>query len=178
MILSNPSKVTSLQYQGGMPYREYFIQIDTKRQFPLRATIAAVIFVSLYGLLYLASTTAFNSIITTTILFLDITYAIPQGIVLFQGRKKTLPVRPLDLGAWGYVINVFSVCWTTLLGVMVCFPPALPVALESMNYSSVIVVGIFGVFIALWYTIGGGFEGPKIDLVALSEANAAEKRRN
>lgn len=76
------------------------------------------------------------------------------------------------------MINVFSVCWTIVLGVMVCFPPALPVTLGSMNYSSVIVVGIFGIFVALWYAIGVRFEGPNIDLVALSEANAVCKRRN
>ncbi|CAG8948961.1 hypothetical protein HYFRA_00002089 [Hymenoscyphus fraxineus] len=163
---------------GGTPYKDYFIHIDTHRQFPLRATLAAVTFVSIYGLLYLASTTAFNSILTTTVFFLDLTYAIPQGILLFRGRgKTTLPDRPLDLGTWGYVVNSFSVVWTVLLAVMVCFPTRFPTEIGSMNWAAVIIVGILGVVGFLWVYVGDGFEGPKIDLRALSEANGGEKRR-
>ncbi|KAG9232017.1 amino acid/polyamine transporter I [Amylocarpus encephaloides] len=160
---------------GGLPYKNFFLHIDEKRDFPFRTTVAAVVFISIYGLLYLASTTAFNSIVTSAVLFLNITYAVPQAIVAVQGRKS-LPVRPLDLGNFGYFVNIFAPCWVTLLGIMICFPPALPVVVESMNYSSLILVGIFGVFLFLWYTIGGNFEGPKIDMVALSEVNALEKR--
>lgn len=159
-----------------MPYGDFFVHIDKKLQFPLRTTIACITFVCLYGLLYLASTTAFNSIVTSAVLILNITFAIPQAIVIVQGRKKSLPIRPLNLGKLGYLVNIFSPLWVTLLGVMICFPPALPVKVDTMNYSSVILVGIFGAFIGIWFTIGHRFEGPKIDMLLLNEANALEKR--
>ena len=160
--------------QGGVPFKDYFVHIDEKMDFPLRTTVAAATFIALYGCLYLASTTAFNSIVTAAVLFLNITYAIPQAIVAVQGREKVLPVRPLNLGRWGYVVNIFAPLWVTLLGIMVCFPPAIPVTVVSMNYSSVIIVGFFGIIVGFWFWIGKTFEGPKIDLGVLSEVNALE----
>ncbi|CAG7934397.1 unnamed protein product [Penicillium olsonii] len=128
--------------QHGVPFGEYFSKIHPKLQFPVNATVAAFIFTWIYGLLYLVSTTAFNSIVTSAVLFLNISYTVPQGILLVRGRK-CLPDRYLKLGWLGYFCNIFSVLWIILLGVLICMPPNLPVSLGSMNYTPVILVGIF-----------------------------------
>jgi hypothetical protein len=47
----------------GTPFHEFFSHVDTKLQFPARSTLLALVFISLYGLIYMASTTAFNSVI-------------------------------------------------------------------------------------------------------------------
>lgn len=157
-----------------MPKSKFFSHIDTKMELPLRTTVAAFVFACLYGLLYLASTTAFNSIVTSAVLFLNITYAVPQGILLSQGREKSLPARYLRLGALGYFCNTFSVLFIILLGVCVCMPPSLPVTTSTMNYTSVVLVGLFLVVIALWFVDGRkNFHGPAIDWELLKNANAA-----
>ncbi|VUC29731.1 unnamed protein product [Clonostachys rosea] len=159
---------------NGVPYSKYFTHINPKMELPLRTTIAAFIFSTLYGLLYLASTTAFNSIITSAVLFLNITYAVPQGILLFQGREKSLPTRYLRLGYLGYFCNLFSILFIVLLGVLVCMPPAIPVTIQSMNYTSVVMVGLFFIVIILWFVNGKkNFNGPKIDWELLEASNAA-----
>lgn len=56
--------------QRGIPYSEFFSHVDVYRDFPLRATVLSICFCCLYGLLYLASTTAFNSIVTGAVLYL------------------------------------------------------------------------------------------------------------
>ena len=53
-----------------MPYSGLFSQINKFYDFPVNTTILAVVFCSIYGLLYVASTTAFNSIITSAVLYL------------------------------------------------------------------------------------------------------------
>jgi choline transport protein len=127
--------------------------------------VATVIFVSIYGLLFLASSTAFNSIIATSVLFLNITFAVPQAFAAARGREKHLPSRPLNLGRHGYFVNIFSTILTVLIVILACFPPILPVFTENMNYSSVIVVGIFSALTILWFTIGNRtFVGPKLDM--------------
>jgi choline transport protein len=141
----------------------------------VNTTIAAVLFVCVYGLLYLASTTAFNSIVTSAVLFLNISYAIPLAIVAVRGRSKVLPVRAFNLGKFGYVLDIFAPFWVTLLAVMVCLPPTLPVALGTMNFSSVVLVGIFAIFVTFWFTIGKNFHGPRINFQAMNELNAIEK---
>jgi choline transport protein len=138
----------------------------------VRTTVAAFIFVLLYGLLYLASTTAFNSIITSAVLFLNVTYTVPQGILLVQGRAQHLPPRYLNLGVFGGVCNAFSVLWIVVLGVAVCMPPSIPVSTATMNYISVIITGLFVIIMVLWFVDGRKkFEGPHIDWDLMREVN-------
>jgi choline transport protein len=143
-------------------------------EFPVRTTVAACVFGCLYGLIYLASTTAFNSIITSAVLFLNISYAIPQAIVAIQGRSKVLPNRPFNLGRLGYICNIFSPLWITVMTVFVCFPPTLPATVSSMNYTAPIIVGLFICIIICWFTIGKRFKGPHIDWELLNTSNALE----
>ncbi|KAK5996415.1 Choline transport protein [Cladobotryum mycophilum] len=157
---------------NGVPYSSYFSHIDPRLGFPVRTTIAAFVFVCIYGLLYLASTTAFNSIITSAVLYLNITYAVPQVILLFKGRNQSLPPRYLNLGWLGYVCNAFAVLWVVVLGVFICMPPSLPVAAGSMNYTSVVAVSLFVIVLVLWVFSGRhSFEGPEIDWELLRVAN-------
>ncbi|OJJ36547.1 hypothetical protein ASPWEDRAFT_152042 [Aspergillus wentii DTO 134E9] len=149
----------------GLPFSEYFSRIDPGLKFPVRATIAAFLFTCIYGLLYLASSTAFNSIITTAVLFLTTTYVVPQGILLSQGRSRCLPEsRYLKLGYVGLFCNVFSVLYIIVLGTFLCFPPLLPVTKGSMSYTSPVLVGLFAVIVGMWFIFGRKkFQGPKID---------------
>ncbi|CAG8145989.1 unnamed protein product [Penicillium salamii] len=157
----------ALARDHGVPFGEFFSKIHPKFQFPVNATIAAFIFTWIYGLLYLASTTAFNSIVTSAVLFLNISYTVPQGILLARGRKS-LPDRYLKLGWLGYFCNIFSVLWIIILGVLICMPPNLPVSLGSMNYTPVILVGIFAIINLIWIFSGKKkFEGPQIDWNAM-----------
>ncbi|OQE01479.1 hypothetical protein PENSOL_c004G11758 [Penicillium solitum] len=82
----------------GTPFPDFFDNIDKRLEFPLRTTIASTVFAAIYGLIYLTSTTAFNSIITSAIALLNLSYAIPQAILVARGRAQCLPKRPLDLG--------------------------------------------------------------------------------
>ncbi|KAI4115980.1 MAG: hypothetical protein LQ345_003519 [Seirophora villosa] len=139
------------------------------KNFPVRATALSVCFCCLYGLLYLASTTAFNSIVTGAILYLNITYAVPQGILATRGRKASLPARDFDLGPVGLACNLLSPLLVAFIGTFICFPPQLPVAADNMNYTPVILTGLFAVILGLWYTRGAKkFIGPQIDWEALN----------
>ncbi|KAF2798207.1 amino acid transporter [Melanomma pulvis-pyrius CBS 109.77] len=162
---------------GGVPFATFFSKIDERLEFPVRTTVAAFAFVCLYGLLYLASTTAFNSIVTSAVLFLNITYVVPQAIVLVQGRGKSLPTRYLRLGYLGYFCNGFSMLWIVVLGVTICMPPSLPVTVGSMNYTSVCLVGLFSIIICFWFTTGKNFKGPQIDRDAIQAANALSQKK-
>lgn len=155
----------------GTPFPDFFDSIDKRLEFPLRTTIASTVFAAIYGLIYLASTTAFNSIITSAVTLLNLSYAIPQAILVTRGRAQSLPKRPLDLGRWGYVCNVFAPLWITVLGVMICFPPDLPVTVGSMNYSAPVLVALFLIILVFWGLIGDEFKGPNIDWEMLDLKN-------
>ncbi|KAF2168982.1 hypothetical protein M409DRAFT_65312 [Zasmidium cellare ATCC 36951] len=156
----------------GTPFPQFFTHISPRLHFPVRSTLAAFTFACLYGLLYLASTTAFNSIMTSAVLFLNLSYAIPQGILLVRGRARMLPTRYLSLGWFGTFCNAFAVVWTAVLTVITCFPPSLPVTVAAMNYTSVVLVGMILIVLGLWFAVGRKkFTGPKISWEMLEEAN-------
>ncbi|KAI1628725.1 amino acid/polyamine transporter I [Exophiala viscosa] len=148
---------------NGLPFSNYFAHIDEKLAFPVRTTLASVVFTAIYGLLYLASSTAFNSIITSAVLFLNITLALPQAILVIRGRNTHLPRRYVNLGWVGYFCNIFSPLWIIVLTALVCMPPSIPVEVGTMNYTSPILVGLFAIVIGSWFIYGHQFEGPKID---------------
>ena len=137
---------------NGLPYSKVFAKVHQGHEVPVNATIFTGVFCTLYGLIYIGSTTAFNSFIATSILFLNITYAIPQGIALVRGRKNTLPSRQFDLGtAFGVFCNAFSVVWVALFSVIFCFPYFRPVKASTMNYVSVIMAGVVLFMALLWF---------------------------
>jgi choline transport protein len=70
--------------------------------------------------------------------------------------------------------NVFALCWIPVLIVLVCMPPALPIAVESMNYTSPILVGIVVIIVGGYFVFGKHFEGPNIDWDMLNAGNRLE----
>ena len=93
----------------------------------------------------------------------NITYAVPQGIIVTRGRKTSLPARAFDLGKAGQICNYLAPLLVAVIGTFICFPPELPVTTTNMNYTPVILVGLFIVIMCFWLTRGEKFTGPKID---------------
>ncbi|EXJ85333.1 hypothetical protein A1O1_05697 [Capronia coronata CBS 617.96] len=153
---------------NGLPYSHFFARVHRTLETPINATFACATFVVLYGLIYIGSTTAFNSIINMSILALNVSYVVPQGILLYRGRNKVLPSRSFKLGPLGPFVNAFSCVWCTFYTIIFCFPTFLPAEVGSMNYVSVVVVGIIVIIAVLWY--GGKrktFVGPNLNFEGL-----------
>ncbi|KAK1848901.1 amino acid transporter [Colletotrichum chrysophilum] len=159
---------------NGLPRSHYWTEIHSYYQFPVRTTLLSAAFCAIYGLLYVASTQAFNSIIVSAVLAVNISYVVPQAICLVQGRVKTLPNRSFDLGIWGYFCNAFSPVWITVIGIVICFPNILPVTAASMNYVCVTLGAIGCLIIGTWYCIRKQFQGPSIDWAMLNDQNAID----
>ena len=108
------------------------------------------------------------------IIFLQTSCVIPQAILLYRGRSSVLPERYFSLGRYGVTINSIAVVWVLLLDVLYCFPTAVPVTSESMNYVSVVSVGLVGFVITLWMTSKRStFTGPKVNMEELNRRRIA-----
>lgn len=156
---------------NGLPYSKFFCKVHPTLKMPVNATVLTCVFAILYGLIYVGSTTAFNSFISVAILGLNVTYTVPQAIVAIRGRDKVLPPRPFALGKWtGLFCNVFSCIWIAMYTVWFCFPTFIPVEAQNMNYLSVIAVGAL-LFIGLSWFLGKckTFTGPKVVFEGLSQ---------
>lgn len=125
--------LNQVQQKNALPFSPYFAQISPTHNMPVRTTLLSVSFFIIFGLLYIASSKAFNSFVNMAALLVNIAYTVPQGILACRRRDRLSPTRVFNLGKSGYVVNAFSVCWLILVGVLFCFPVSIPTSGGGMN---------------------------------------------
>lgn len=134
----------------GLPFSRWIGHISPSPfDVPIYAHAWSCFWVGILGCLYLASTVAFNSFVGGAILMQYMTYSICVILLLLKGRSN-FQHGPFWMPRLGPIANVVTVCWTVSTTIFYCFPPYLPVTLNTMNYVSVVIVGIFAV-VGLWY---------------------------
>ncbi|CDH12140.1 probable Choline transport protein [Zygosaccharomyces bailii ISA1307] len=138
----------SFSRDRGLPFSKWWSTVNSRMGVPLNAHLMSSGWVAIIGLLYLASSTAFNSLITACISFLLLSYSIP--VICLLMKKRRIPHGPFWFGKFGLVCNIFLLLWTVFCLVFFSFPPDYPVDRNNMNYVSVVLVGIFLYCLAYW----------------------------
>ncbi|CCH57997.1 hypothetical protein TBLA_0A01960 [Henningerozyma blattae CBS 6284] len=123
----------------GLPYSKWWAEVNPTLGVPLNAHLMSCGWIAIIGLLYLASSTAFNSLITGCIAFLLLSYIIP--VICLLQKKRQIKHGPFWLGKFGLFSNIVLLCWTLFSIVFFSFPPNLPVNRNNMNYVCVVIVG-------------------------------------
>lgn len=114
----------------GIPGHQWLGKID-RFGVPFAAHLVSCIIVGLVGLLYLGSSTAFNSMVTACISLLYVSYSIPVICLLLKGRN-TINRGPFWMGKLGYFANWIVLLWTLFTLVMFSFPEEMPATTSSM----------------------------------------------
>ncbi|KAF2167149.1 hypothetical protein M409DRAFT_66198 [Zasmidium cellare ATCC 36951] len=133
---------------------EILMTIHPTLQVPLYASLATWAIVSLCGVLYVISDTAFNALLGSAVTFQQISYMIPIALLLYQRRSAELlpPERPFRLpGVLGWLVNILTVVFTVVVAVFSNFPLAVPATSESMNYACVVVVIALVIALVNWW---------------------------
>jgi choline transport protein len=132
---------------------------------PVRMCVLLTVLQALLGLLYVVNTTAFNAVLSMSILGIYASYVLPIAYMLLYGRTtsshRVLRFGPFSLGRWGSTINIVALLWGTLAMLFSMFPSYQPVTPANMNYSSV-VMGGWVVLGAVYYVLfqRKSYEGP------------------
>ncbi|CAE6495199.1 unnamed protein product [Rhizoctonia solani] len=117
----------SFSRDNGLPGSRWWSVVNTKTGVPLNAHLMSCIWVALLGCLFIASTTAFNSIITGCISFLYLSYSVPVACLVIRGRSN-FQHGPFWLGSFGLFCNIVLLGWTLFSLVFFSFPFVKPVA--------------------------------------------------
>ncbi|CAF9919730.1 hypothetical protein IMSHALPRED_004713 [Imshaugia aleurites] len=143
----------------GLPFSNFLSHVDPRVDVPLRAHFVSCFIVTLLGLLYLGSYTAFNSMVTACIVLLYVSYAIPVICLLIKGREN-IRHGPFWLGPLGLFANIVLLLWTCFTIVMYSFPPAKPVTAGNMNYVSAVYGVVVLIIVVDWVVRGKrGYRG-------------------
>ncbi|KAK0522792.1 hypothetical protein OC842_006363 [Tilletia horrida] len=154
---------------------------------PWAALTLTTTLVIIFGCIYLGNSTALNAILSSSVVGLQISYAIPAALLLVRGRglldmeldealatdaevgaalaqerkRRSKRRRPFDLGVFGYAINAFALVFCVVTVAFFLLPPELPVTAENMNYTAVVVAIVIVVASLTWILDGRHqFEGP------------------
>jgi choline transport protein len=134
-----------------VPAPRFWSHVDKRLKIPVRMILLVFLLQLLLGFIYLGSTTAFNAVLSMAVLGMYLSYALPIVYMLFYGRgtDKVQPA-PFRMGhKTGAVVNVVALCWLVLAMFFSTWPNFYPVQADTMNYSTVVMVG--------WLVVGLGF---------------------
>lgn len=133
-VMTTSSRMTyAFARDGGVPASKVFSKVHRRLGQPLNSLILTTGLTLIFGLIFLGSSSAFNAIISSSVVALGVSYAIPIIINCLRGRKM-LPPRPFALPNWfGWIANLIGVVYSIVTTVLFLFPPALPVTGSNMS---------------------------------------------
>lgn len=156
-ITSTSRTLMAFARDSATPFSGFLSKVDQREAIPTRAIWTIVALQMSLGFIYLASSTAFNAVLSMAIIGMYLSYLFPVVAMLLGGRSglKASDYGPFRLGkGLGIFLNVVSVCWMTVCVLFSAFPTVMPVTPTNMNYSSVVIMGwlLFGL---AYYVISG-----------------------
>lgn len=143
----------SFSRDHGLPWSKYWSVINKKTGTPLNAHLMCCAASAIVGCIYMASSTACNSLMIGCVTFLLMSYCVPVIFLLMKGRNN-MNYGPFRLGKFGYVCNCVLLGWSLFTLVFFSFPSQMPVTKDNMNYISVIFVG-FGIYCWAYWVFWG-----------------------
>src|SRR4051794_30686498 len=127
------------------------LQVHPNLKLPTNALFLNGSIVILLSLIYIASATAFNALISLQALALHISYFLPILFILLRKIRHQHPsYGPFKLGRWGIPLNLFGIGYLVYVILWMPFPQLLPVTRDNMNYAGPIFGGVVLLAMADW----------------------------
>ncbi|PVH70722.1 amino acid transporter-like protein [Cadophora sp. DSE1049] len=166
-IMTTSSRMTyAFARDGGLPISRVFAKVHPRLGLPLNALYLNVALVLIFGCIFLGSSSAFNAIISASVVALGVSYGIPIAINCIRGRGMLPETRPFRLSPLvGWTANLIGIVYVIITTVLFLFPPELPVTGTNMNYCVVVFFIILVISIVQWFVDGKkNFTGPRVNL--------------
>jgi choline transport protein len=108
--------------------------------------------VTCLSLIYIASATAFNALISLQALALHVSYFFPILFILLRKIRGPTPLYgPFSMGSIGISVNIFALCYIFYVVLWMPFPQILPVSKDNMNYAGPIFGAVVLGALAHWF---------------------------
>lgn len=164
-IMTTSSRMTwAFARDGGLPMSKVFARVHPTLGLPLNSLYLTTALVVIFGCIFLGSDSAFNAIISASVVALGVSYAMPIAINCLRGRKMLGP-RPFVLPEpFAWFANLLGLAYVIVTTVLFLFPPELPVTGSNMNYCIVAFAIVIIISTFQWFVDGRmNFKGPRID---------------
>ncbi len=145
------------------PFSKILGRVSPKHKNPFNATIACGCIVTLLGLIYVGSLTAFSAFVGSFVVLTTLSYLAAILPHILTRRRYVSPGPFWMPDAVSYVVGGISCAYIIVFVIIYCFPYAMPFDAASMNYTCLITGG-FTIFMGLWWFWKStrGYTGPVI----------------
>lgn len=143
------------QFRCQSSQRDISLQISPTFKLPMNALLLIVGIVTCLSLIYIASATAFNALISLQALALHVSYFFPILFLLLRKiRGPPPPYGPFKLGVVGVPVNFFALSYLIYVVLWMPFPQILPVTKDNMNYAGPIFGAVLIGALVDWFVSG------------------------
>ncbi|KAL1596677.1 hypothetical protein SLS60_009325 [Paraconiothyrium brasiliense] len=159
-------QIWSFARDKGLPAHTWLSKVSPHWNIPLPGIIVSLSISALLSLINIGSSVALNAITSLGAVATLISYYLTIGCLVHRRLfGAPLPDRRWSLGQWGLLINVGALIILTPLIFFLTWPLTTPVTAETMNWSSVMLAGVF-IISTTYYVVKGRkeFRGPVVDV--------------
>ncbi|CBF78474.1 hypothetical protein AN7392.2 [Aspergillus nidulans FGSC A4] len=150
--LSSSRVLWAFARDSAMPFSNTWARVSKRFGIPFNAQLLVAAAIAALGCLYLGSSTAFNSMLGAAVTINNVAYLIPISTNMLTSRAN-MHRGSFHMGKWGWLVNSVTVGWLLFAIIFFSFPYNMPVTVENMNYTCVVVGGI-PILILVWWFIG------------------------
>lgn len=147
----------------GLPFSNFLSHVHARASLPLNAIFFCAAVTAIICIINVASSVAFNAIVSLTTAGLFTSYLIPIALMALKRFREPASINwgPWTLGRLGIPVNLFSLAFLLMSIVFSFFPPAVPVTLVSMNWSCLMFGGAVILGLCFYAVIGRkNYNGP------------------
>ncbi|KAJ3326132.1 hypothetical protein HDV06_000008 [Boothiomyces sp. JEL0866] len=163
-VAANSRMLYAFARDGGLPFSQYLVKLDTNTGMPLRLVWVSTVFSFLLSTPALFSSVVLSAIGGVSIIGFTVSYAIPIFIRITIGADNFVQSE-FNLGKYSKIIGWIGVLWTAFMFVIFQFPNntlgSFPVSVQNFNYVP-LVVGALLLFAGGWWAVDAHkwFKGP------------------
>ena len=108
---------------GGLPASPWLSQINRSLGVPLNALLAIMAVIIVFGLFFFAGADALNAMASTSVVAIELSYALPVAVLMCRGRRGLPEGRPFVMApAIAWTCNAVGVAFVILATVLFMFP--------------------------------------------------------
>ncbi|KAH8697644.1 putative choline transporter Hnm1 [Talaromyces proteolyticus] len=150
--LSTSRVLWAFARDGAMPFSDIWARVSKRFGIPFNAQLLVAAANAALGCIYLGSSTAFNSMLGAAVTINNVAYLIPIATNMLTGRAN-MHKGVFHMGKWGWLVNGVTVAWLLFAIIFFSFPYSMPVTVQNMNYTCVVVGGL-PILILIWWFVG------------------------
>ncbi len=160
-VTANSRMIYAFARDGAIPGSSFWHRINKRTRTPTNSIWLAAVGAFILGLPYLYSPVAYAAVTSIAVIGLYVAYVTPVFLRVLAGDR--FQPGPWTLGRWSRPIGIVATLWVIVIAVLFMLPQALPINVNTFNYTPVVFAVVLG-GATLWWAVSARqwFRGPRV----------------